>query len=284
MADRPSPRVVRTVIDLRALVSSWREAGASVGLVTTMGALHRGHTDLIDEARKRAGKVLVSVFVNPAQFGPNEDFAAYPRDEAKDLGQLAAVGVDAVYAPSVDAIYPPGFATSVVVAGPALGLESDFRPQHFTGVATVVAKLLDSAVPDCAIFGEKDYQQLLVVRRMVADLNIPVNIIAHPTVREGDGLALSSRNAYLSPEERKTAPKLFATLNEAALGIRGQDSPLNVMIAGDRALTSLGFRVDYFVVRNSETLAPVVDPGSEPLRVLAAAWLGKTRLIDNVAV
>jgi pantoate--beta-alanine ligase len=284
MADRSSPKVVRTVNDLRALVSAWREVRTSVGLVTTMGALHRGHAALIDEARNRAGRVLVSVFVNPAQFGPNEDFAAYPRDEAKDLAELAAAGVDAVYAPSVDEMYPPGFATSVVVAGPALGLETDFRPQFFTGVATVVAKLLNSALPDCAIFGEKDYQQLLVVGRMVADLNIPVDIIAHPTVREADGLALSSRNAYLSPEDRKTAPKLFAVLNDAALSIRGQVSAVDVMIAGDRALTGLGFRVDYFVVRNSETLAAVVDPGSEPMRVLAAAWLGKTRLIDNVAV
>ena len=228
--------------------------------------------------------MVVSIFVNPTQFAPNEDFSTYPRDEAADMAKLASVGVDAVFGPDVAEMYPPGFATSVAVAGPALGLESDFRPHFFGGVATVVAKLLLACLPDAALFGEKDYQQLIVVRRMVADLAIPTEIVGLPTIREADGLALSSRNAYLSPAERKIAPRLFAILNETALGIRGQASPVDRIVAAERALAEAGFRVDYVALRNAKTLAPVVDAGAEPLRLLAAAWLGKTRLIDNVAV
>ena len=232
MPPRSAPRassslpVDRTVAALRARVAAWRAAGDAVALVPTMGALHEGHLALARAAAERAKRVVVSIFVNPAQFAPNEDFSTYPRDEAADMAKLASVGVDAVFAPDVAEMYPPGFATSITVAGPALGLESDFRPHFFGGVATIVAKLLLSCLPDAALFGEKDYQQLIVVRRMVADLAIPTEIVGLPTIREPDGLALSSRNAYLSPAERKLAPRLFAILNETALGIRGQASPV----------------------------------------------------------
>jgi pantoate--beta-alanine ligase len=276
--------VDRSIAALRARVAAWRANGDTVALVPTMGALHAGHLALARAGAERAKRVVVSIFVNPTQFAPNEDFSTYPRDEAADLAKLASVGVDAVFGPDVGEIYPPGFATSVAVAGPALGLESDFRPHFFGGVATVVAKLLLSCLPDAALFGEKDYQQLIVVRRMVADLALPTEIVGLPTIREADGLALSSRNAYLLPAERKTAPRLFAILNETAFGIRGQAPPVERIIAAERALAEAGFRVDYVALRNAQTLAPVVDSDAEPLRLLAAAWLGKTRLIDNVPV
>jgi pantoate--beta-alanine ligase len=276
--------VDRTVTALRGRVAAWRAAGEEVALVPTMGALHQGHLALVRAAGERAKRVVVSIFVNPAQFAPNEDFSSYPRDEAADMAKLASLGVDAVFAPDVAEIYPPGFATSITVAGPALDLESDFRPHFLGGVATVVAKLLLSCLPDAALFGEKDYQQLIVVRRIVTDLSIPTEIVGLPTIREADGLALSSRNAYLSPAERKIAPRLFAVLNETALGIRGQAPPVERVIAAEQALDEAGFRVDYVALRNAATLAPVADVGAEPLRLLAAAWLGKTRLIDNVPV
>ncbi|MEO8667181.1 MAG: pantoate--beta-alanine ligase [Bauldia sp.] len=274
----------RTVAGIRGRTGAWQQDGLRVGLVPTMGALHRGHLALVETLRATADRVVVSIFVNPTQFAPGEDFAAYPRDEAADLALLASAGVNAVFAPAVDAMYPDGFATTVTVGGPADGLESDFRPHFFAGVATVVAKLLLSCVPDVAIFGEKDYQQLAVIQRMVADLTIPTAIAGHPTVREADGLALSSRNAYLSPEERKIAPGLHAVLNEAAMGIRGQNEPMEVLLGARRALADLGFKVDYVEARNAETLAPVVEYGKEPIRLLAAARLGKTRLVDNIGV
>jgi pantoate--beta-alanine ligase len=279
----PSPPVDRTIKALRSRITLWRGARQKVALVPTMGALHEGHLKLVRQARERAAKVIVSVFVNPAQFGPSEDFKSYPRDEAADLAKLAEVGTDTVFAPTVEEMYPEGFATTIMVGGPANDLESVSRPQFFGGVATVVAKLLQAAQPDIALFGEKDYQQLMVVKRMVADLGFPVEIVGIPTIREADGLALSSRNAYLSPAERTTAPRLHAALRAAAEAIRDGGSA-DTAISGARSkLTAAGFKVDYVKLRNAETLAPVRSSG-EPRRLLAAAWLGKTRLIDNVAV
>ena len=199
-----TPVVVRKIEELRRSVLEWRGTGARIALVPTMGALHAGHLALVKAARETADRVVVSIFVNPTQFAPNEDFASYPRDESADVGKLVGTGTDAVFAPGVAEMYPQGFATSVIVGGPAEGLESAYRPHFFTGVATVVSKLLLACLPDSALFGEKDYQQLLVIRRMVADLAIPVGIVGCPTLREGDGLALSSRNAYLGPAERFT--------------------------------------------------------------------------------
>jgi pantoate--beta-alanine ligase len=276
--------VDRTVADLRSRVAGWRREGFRVGLVPTMGALHQGHLALVRSIATRVERVVVSIFVNPAQFAPTEDFASYPRDEASDLAKLEPTGAHAVFAPGVGEMYPLGFATAVVPGGPALGLESDFRPQFFEGVATVVSKLLLSCLPDVAIFGEKDYQQLAVIRRMVTDLNIPSEIVGHPTIREADGLAMSSRNAYLSPDERRVAPKLHAVLADTALSIRGQDEPMEALLRAQRALTAAGFKVDYIEFRNADTLAPVVSRAGEPARLLAAARLGKTRLIDNIAV
>ena len=265
-------------------MAEWRRAGERVALVPTMGALHAGHLALVSAARAQANRVLVSIFVNPAQFAPNEDFAAYPRDEAGDLAKLANAGVDAVFAPEAAEMYPPSFATTVTVGGPSAGLETAFRPHFFTGVATVVAKLLLAALPDAAIFGEKDYQQLLVVWRMVADLGIPVEIIGAPTVREADGLALSSRNAFLSPEERRVAPELHQALEAAAAAIRRGVPTVLALAEAEEHLVQHGFLVDYFELRDAETLAPVTDRGSEPLRLLAAVRLGRTRLIDNIPV
>jgi pantoate--beta-alanine ligase len=248
-----------------------------------MGALHEGHLALVREARARAGKVAVSIFVNPTQFAPGEDFGAYPRNEISDLEKLAEVGVDTVFAPSAEEMYPSGFATTITVKGPAEDLESVSRPHFFGGVATVVAKLLTVTAPDVALFGEKDYQQLLVIRRMATDLGIPVEIAGVPTVREADGLALSSRNAYLSAAERAVAPTLYLALSGAADSIRNGE-PAEIAISGARSkLAFAGFRVDYLRLRNAATLKAVEKP-NEPKRLLAAAWLGKTRLIDNVAV
>jgi pantoate--beta-alanine ligase len=280
----PSPAIDRTVAGIRARVGAWRGQSEKVALIPTMGALHEGHLALIRVALETADRTVVSIFVNPTQFGANEDFGTYPRNEEADLAALAELGVDAVFAPSVEEMYPEGFATEVRVAGPAEGLETDFRPHFFSGVATVVAKLLIACTPDSAIFGEKDYQQLLVIKRAVADLGIPVEIRGCPTVREADGLALSSRNAYLSPQEREIAPLLHRALLRAAAALHTGAPPSRVLPAANNDLREAGFRVDYFELRNAETLAPVNDPKTEPLRLLAAAWLGKTRLIDNIAV
>jgi pantoate--beta-alanine ligase len=276
------PTVDRTVAEIRARVAIWQGASEKVALVPTMGALHEGHLALIRAAKRNADRTIVSIFVNPTQFGPNEDFGTYPRNEGADLADLAELGVDVVFAPSVDEMYPEGFATAINVAGPSEGLETEFRPHFFGGVATVVAKLLLACAPDSAIFGEKDYQQLLVIRRMVADLGIPVEVVGWPTVREADGLALSSRNAYLSPEEREIAPALHKALVRAAAAIRAGAPVHRVLSAASNDLRTAGFKVDYFALRNAETLAAVNDPKKEPLRLLAAAWLGKTRLIDNI--
>jgi len=274
---------VRTVRDLRARVGAWRDAGETVALVPTMGAIHAGHLSLVALASTLADRVVTSLFVNPLQFGPREDFNAYPRDEARDAAALAQAGSDLLYAPDASEMYPPGFSTKVNVGDLTENLCGAARPNHFDGVATVVAKLLLQSAPDKAIFGEKDYQQLLVIKRLVRDLNIPVEIIGGAIVREADGLALSSRNAYLSPAERKIAPMLYETIHAVATDLeqgRGADD------AAETArfkLEAAGFRVDYVAVRDPETLAPLHGPVKQA-RVLAAVHLGKTRLIDNVPV
>ena len=276
------PKIVHTVAEWRGLRAQHRASGRRVGFVPTMGALHAGHLSLVQAARKLASRVTVSIFVNPAQFGPNEDFSSYPRDEARDLGLLGAAGVDLVFAPGVTEMYPGSFTTRVTVAGPAEGLESHFRPDFFRGVATVVTKLLIAVAPDVALFGEKDYQQLAVIRRLVADLTLPVEIVGYPTVREPSGLALSSRNAYLSGPERHLAPMVFTALSEAAAAIRARPSEAAAALAKARkSLENAGFRVDYLERRDAETLGP--PSGDRPSRLLVAAWLGRTRLIDNIA-
>jgi pantoate--beta-alanine ligase len=275
---------VRSVHSLRAQLRRWRQDGDMLALVPTMGALHEGHLALVRHARGLAERVCVSLFVNPTQFGPNEDFAVYPRDEAGDAAKLEALGADLLFAPSVEEMYPPGALTRVSV--PSLGdmLEGEHRPGFFTGVATVVSKLLLQALPDIAVFGEKDYQQLLVVRRMCTDLWIPTRIEGAPTIREPDGLALSSRNAYLTADERRIAPSLHRTLRAVAEGLLTGTDPIERAAWGEAELLRAGFdAVDYVAVRDAETLAPWSGP-SRPGRVLAAARLGRTRLIDNLAV
>ncbi len=277
--------VVRSVADLRSHVSRWHAAGARVALVPTMGALHAGHMSLVTEARQRADRVVMSIFVNPTQFAPNEDFAAYPRRFAEDVGKFAGAQGDLVFAPDVSEMYPEGFATTVSLAGPAtVGLEDKFRPTHFAGVATVVAKLLNQARPDVALFGEKDYQQLKVITRMARDLDLETEIVGAPTVREADGLALSSRNQYLSAEERQRAPMLYEALTLCAAALRDGVQIAAVQAAAREELEARGFALDYFEVRDAETLALVAQMGDGPVRLLTAARLGKTRLIDNIAV
>jgi pantoate--beta-alanine ligase len=278
------PRIARTIKALRTEVASWRRRGERIALVPTMGALHAGHISLVRLAKRRADRVVVSVFVNPAQFGPKEDFSRYPRTWKEDVAQLKAEKVDLIFAPNVPEIYPRGFATRVMPDGPARELEGEFRPHFFAGVATVVAKLLIEAMPDIAVFGEKDYQQLQVIRRLVADLDLPVRIVGGPTVREPDGLALSSRNAYLSQNERAAAPALHRALKAAADAIR-KGAPVGPTLErGRRTLKAAGFKLDYFEARHAETLAPVTAARNGPLRLLVAARIGNTRLIDNVAV
>lgn len=277
------PTTVRTVGDLRKQVGAWSKAGETVGLVPTMGALHDGHLSLVTLAKSRADRVVVSIFVNPTQFGPREDFTRYPRDEQGDITKLGKAGVDLVFAPETAEMYPQDFSTQVKVSDLTEDLCGAARPNHFDGVATVVAKLLMQCAPGVAVFGEKDYQQLLVIKRLVRDLNIPVEIVAAPIVREEDGLALSSRNAYLSPSERKIAPMLYQTILEVAADLakgRGCD---DAVVAARFKLDAAGFRVNYVAVRDPDTLKPLSGPVARA-RVLAAVFLGKTRLIDNVAV
>jgi pantoate--beta-alanine ligase len=278
----PSTATVRTVDDLRAQVAKWRQAGETIALVPTMGALHAGHLSLIGIAKDHAKRVVASIFVNPTQFGPKEDFKRYPRDEAGDAAKLAEAGVDLVFVPSMDEMYPAGFATKVSLPSLTEDLCGAARPNHFEGVATVVTKLLLQCAPDVAVFGEKDFQQLLVIKRLVRDLNIPVEIVAAPIIREQDGLALSSRNAYLSPAERKTAAILHQVLAEAAASLANGEGCDAVASAGRFKLEGKGFRVDYVAVRDPDTLAPLFGPIRGPARVMAAAFLGTTRLIDNV--
>lgn len=276
--------IARDVATLRAIVVAWRAAGERIALVPTMGALHAGHLSLVDAAKQRAGRTILSIFVNPTQFAPGEDFTAYPRAFARDVAAFAAAGGDLVFAPEVETIYPAGFATTVLVGGPAkAGLEDKFRPDHFAGVATVVAKLFQQSRPDLAVFGEKDYQQLKVIARMVRDLDLGVEIVAAPTLRAKDGLALSSRNEYLSPEERARAPLLYAALLRCREALRNGSALETTLATARGTLATAGFAVDYLEARHAETLAPVAE-GEAPVRLLAAAQLGATRLIDNIAV
>jgi len=276
--------IVRSVAALRAHVRGYRAAGETLALVPTMGALHEGHLALMRAGRALSRRTIASIFVNPAQFGPNEDLASYPRDEAGDLAKLARVGVDAVFMPPLEEIYPPGSSTTVTVAGISEGLCGRFRPGHFAGVATVVTKLLLETLPDVALFGEKDYQQLQLVKRLVRDLDIPVRIEGVATVREPDGLALSSRNSFLSPAERSAAPLLFRVLSRIARALAAGAAAAPLLAAGRAELLQAGFEpVQYLELCDAETLLPLAR-AERPARLLAAAYLGKTRLIDNVPV
>lgn len=276
--------VVRTVADLRRDVASWRGERRSVGFVPTMGALHEGHLSLVRAAKARCDRVVASLFVNPRQFAPHEDFERYPRDEAGDAALLASAGCDLLYAPTRQSMYPDGFATNVIVADVSTPLEGEFRPHFFGGVATVVAKLLLQCLPDAAFFGEKDYQQLLVIKRLARDLDIPVAIVGCATVREHDGLAMSSRNAYLSGDERRIAARLNFVLHEAIKAVRAGEPIAAAEAEATRHLLAAGFAtVDYVAIRDADTLGPIGDL-AKPARILAAAWLGKTRLIDNMAL
>lgn len=280
-----APKILRTVPSLRRALEPYRKAGASIALVPTMGALHRGHMALIREARRRAKRVVVSIFVNPTQFAPHEDFASYPRSFATDLKALRAEKIDAVWAPAVEAMYPDGFATRLAPEGPAkAGLEDEYRPHFFGGVATVVAKLFTQVSPDFAFFGQKDYQQLRVVTQIAKDFDLPVKVIGVPTVREPDGLALSSRNVYLSSAERAVAPMLYKVLKGCASRIKGGEKIDRVLNVGRIEVDLAGFGLDYLEARHALTLAPVVSLKEGPVRLLIAARLGKTRLIDNIAV
>lgn len=278
------PLIVRTVKTLDRAVGKYRDARETLALVPTMGALHAGHLALVRRARRRADRVAVSIFVNPAQFAPTEDFASYPRTFDSDIAALREEGIDLVWAPPRGVMYPDGFATSVDVKGPAVaGLEDRFRPHFFGGVATVVAKLFAQVRPDFAVFGEKDYQQLRIVTRMAADLDLKVSVIGVPTVREKDGLALSSRNVYLSPAERAVAPTLHRTLKDSAARIAAGEPIAQVMSEGWLAIEGAGFAVDYFEARNAQTLRRAETVQDGPFRLLVAARIGKTRLIDNIA-
>lgn len=275
---------VRTIADLRSSVGSWRAAGDKIVLVPTMGALHEGHLSLVRLAKEMGGRTVVSIFVNPTQFAPNEDFESYPRTFEDDLRKLAELKVDLVFAPPHDEVYRQDFSTRVAVDGLSDGLCGKSRPHFFGGVATVVAKLLNQCRPDVAIFGEKDYQQLLIIRRMARDLDTGAEIVGGATVREADGLAMSSRNAYLTPEERERAPELYRTLQDIASGLAGGADTSELLEKGHARLRQAGFDVDYLEVRNADNLQPVDGPVQEPARVFGAAFLGKTRLIDNVEV
>ena len=280
-----APKILRTVPSLRRALEPYRKAGASIALVPTMGALHRGHMALVREARRRAKRVVVSIFVNPTQFAPHEDFASYPRSFATDLKALRTQNIDVVWAPAVEAMYPDGFTTRLAPEGPAkAGLEDEYRPHFFGGVATVVAKLFTQVSPDFAFFGQKDYQQLRVVTQIAKDFDLPVKVIGVPTVRESDGLALSSRNVYLSSAERAVAPMLYKVLKGCASRIKSGEKIDRVLNVGRIEVDLAGFGLDYLEARHALTLAPVVSLKEGPVRLLIAARLGKTRLIDNVAV
>ena len=277
-------QVVRRLPALAQIVAGWRARRHTIALVPTMGALHAGHLALVRRAPRRADRVIVSIFVNPAQFAPHEDLKTYPRSFVADVAELADLATDLVWAPSIETMYPAGFATRIEPEGPAkAGLEDAFRPHFFAGVATVVAKLLIQCGPDIAVFGEKDYQQLKVVSQLVRDLGLKTRIIGAPTVREPDGLALSSRNAYLSPSERAAAPALHRALADCAKKIAAGEPIGTVLDEGRAVITQAGFALDYLEARHGETLAPLAS-FDRPLRLLAAARIGSTRLIDNVRV
>lgn len=281
----PNPTIARTIPALRRALDGFRAKKATIALVPTMGALHDGHMSLVRSAKRRARRVVVSIFVNPTQFAPSEDFGSYPRTWKSDIAKLKTEDIDLVWHPDVKTMYPDGFATRVVTEGPAAaGLEDRFRPHFFGGVATVVGKLFTQCRPDFAIFGEKDFQQLRVVTRMATDLDLGVKVIGSRTVRERDGLAMSSRNAYLTDEQRRVAPILFRAMKESARRLRAGDEVNAAMAGGAEMIAAVGFTVDYFEVRNAETLAPIQSVNDGPLRILVAAKIGTTRLIDNMAV
>jgi pantoate--beta-alanine ligase len=277
--------IARTIPALNRALDRLRVRKATIALVPTMGALHDGHVSLVRLAKRRASRVVVSIFVNPTQFAPSEDFGSYPRTWKADVGKLAAEDVDLIWNPDVKTMYPDGFATRIVPEGPAIaGLEDRFRPHFFGGVATVVGKLFTQVRPDVAIFGEKDFQQLRVVTRMAGDLDLRVKVTGSRTVRERDGLAMSSRNVYLSAEERQSAPVLYRAMKESVRRLRAGDDVAAAMAGGAEMITAAGFTLDYFEVRHADTLAPIRSIEDGPMRILVAAKLGKTRLIDNVAV
>jgi len=277
--------IVRTVPALRRALDSIRAKRNTTALVPTMGALHDGHVSLVRLAKRRAKRVIVSIFVNPTQFAPTEDFGSYPRTWKADIARLAAENVDLIWNPDVKTMYPDGFATRILTEGPAAaGLEDRFRPHFFGGVTTVVGKLFTQCRPDFAIFGEKDFQQLRVVTRMAGDLDLGVRVIGSRTVRERDGLAMSSRNVYLSPEEQLIAPTLYRTMKESASRLRAGDNIEAAMAGGAELITNAGFVLDYYEPRHADTLAPIASAKDGPVRILVAARLGKTRLIDNIAV
>lgn len=278
------PAIVRSVEELRSYVARWHAEGLKVAVIPTMGALHEGHLTLVREGFNHADRVIVTIFVNPKQFAAYEDLNKYPRTEEQDVELLDRVNADLIYAPTVEAMYGQDFATTVLMGGPALaGLEDKFRPHFFDGVATVVSKLFIQSQADVAMFGEKDYQQLMVVTQSVHDLDIPITVIGIPTVRDDDGMAKSSRNRYLSKYERHQATAIIRTLEQAAEKIRNGVDPQSATKAASRSLTTLGFKVDYVAARNATTLL-LPSAQDEPLRLLVAAWMGTTRLIDNIAV
>jgi pantoate--beta-alanine ligase len=279
-----SVHIVTTIAELRAEISRWRGKGDSIGLVPTMGALHEGHLSLMRQTKNRCARTIASIFVNPAQFAPHEDFDRYPRTLESDREKLSGTDVDLIFAPSVAEMYPQGFASRIEVGGPSQGLETEFRPHFFAGVATVVAKLLIAAMPDFAIFGEKDYQQLLVIRRLTADLGLPIEIGGGAIVREVDGLAMSSRNAYLNPEQRKIAGRLNRILGDAAHRARSQNAVAAQEEHARSELLCAGFdSVDYVAIRDAATLEKI-ETVARDARILAAVKVGGTRLIDNMAV
>ncbi|WP_434678063.1 pantoate--beta-alanine ligase [Pseudomonas sp. R1-18] len=275
---------VKTVLDLRAAVARARSEGKRIGLTPTMGNLHSGHVALVSKAVQRADFVVATIFVNPLQFGPNEDLATYPRTLAADQEKLLQAGCHLLFTPTVEEMYPHGMADQTLVSVPHLseGLCGASRPGHFDGVATVVSKLFNMVQPDLAVFGEKDFQQLAVIRAMVRDLNMPIKIIGEPTVRAVDGLALSSRNGYLSPEQRAAAPALYRVISQIGTAIRaGQQDFVRLLEDGRRELEAAGFRIDYLEIRDATSLRPATAENSD-LVILAAAFMGKTRLIDNL--
>jgi pantoate--beta-alanine ligase len=277
------PPVVRTLPALHRAIEKLRTRGAKVALVPTMGALHEGHLALVRAARRRGLKIVVSIFVNPAQFAPNEDFASYPRTMDADLDKLATEGADLVWAPTVPVMYPDGFVSRISLDGPAVaGLEDRFRPHFFGGVATVVGKLFNQCRADFAMFGEKDYQQLKVVARMARDLDMRITVIGVPTVRERDGLALSSRNVYLAADERRMAPVLYRAMKDVAAKLRAGTEMETALADGRAAIADAGFAIDYLEARHAETLAPISSVKDGPVRLLVAAKIGRTRLIDNM--
>ena len=280
-----SPMVVRTVPALRRAVDGLRARKATIALVPTMGALHDGHVSLVRLAKRRAQKVVVSIFVNPTQFAPTEDFSSYPRTWKADVAKLAAEKVDLIWNPDLKAMYPERFATRIVPEGPATaGLEDRFRPHFFGGVATVVGKLFTQVRPDFAIFGEKDFQQLRVVTQMARDLDLGIKVIGSRTVRESDGLAMSSRNVYLSPEQRLQATTLYRAMKESAKRLKAGEDVEAAMANGAELITGAGFALDYFEARHAETLAPIQSMKDGPVRILVAAKIGTTRLIDNIGI